>query len=46
MAALAAKAIDAGVLQRVATEVVVGKGYYPLLNMHQAKPYPNTGLTV
>ncbi|HMA79291.1 MAG TPA: ABC transporter substrate-binding protein [Candidatus Binatia bacterium] len=47
MAALEAKAIDAGMLQRVATKVMVGKGYYPLLNMHQAKiPYQNTGLTV
>ncbi|MGE5218860.1 MAG: hypothetical protein ACM3SP_17835, partial [Chloroflexota bacterium] len=42
-----AKAIDGGMLQRVATKVMVGKGYYPLLNMHQAKiPYQNTGLTV
>ncbi|MGE5216979.1 MAG: ABC transporter substrate-binding protein, partial [Chloroflexota bacterium] len=45
MAALDAKAIDGGMLQRVATKVMVGKGYYPLLNMHQAKiPYQNTGL--
>jgi ABC-type nitrate/sulfonate/bicarbonate transport system substrate-binding protein len=33
MAALEAKAIDAGMLQRVATKVMVGKGFYPLLNM-------------
>ena len=33
MAALETKAIDAGMLQRVATKVMVGKGYYPLLNM-------------
>ena len=47
MAALEAKAIDAGMLQRVATKVMVGKGYYPLLNMLKAKiPYQNTGLTI
>ena len=47
MAALEAKAIDAGMLQRVATKVMVGKGFYPLLNMLQAKiPYQNTGLTI
>jgi len=47
MAALESKAIDAGMLQRVATKIMVGKGYYPLLNMLQAKiPYQNTGLTV
>ena len=47
MVALETKAIDAGMLQRVATKVMVGKGYYPLLNMLQAKiPYQNTGLTV
>jgi ABC-type nitrate/sulfonate/bicarbonate transport system substrate-binding protein len=47
MAALEAKAIDAGMLQRVATKVMVGKGYHPLLNMLQAKiPYQNTGLTI
>lgn len=47
MAALESKAIDAGMLQRVATKVMVGKGYYPLLNMVQSKvPYQNTGLTV
>ena len=47
MVALETKAIDAGTLQRVATKVMVGKGYYPLLNMLQAKiPYQNTGLTV
>ena len=47
MAALEAKAIDGGMLQRVATKVMVGKGYYPLLNMLQAKiPYQNTGLTI
>ena len=47
MAALESKAIDAAMLQRVATKIMVGKGYYPLLNMVQAKiPYQNTGLTV
>lgn len=47
MIALENKAIDAGMLQRVATKVMTGKGYYNLLNMHAAKtPYQNTGLTV
>jgi len=47
MAALEAKAIDAGMLQRVATKVMMGKGFYPLLNMLQAKiPYQSTGLTI
>ena len=47
MAALEAKAIDAGMLQRVATKVMIGKGYYSLLNMLQSKiPYQNTGLTI
>ena len=47
IAALESKAIDAGMLQRVATKVMVGKGYYPLLNMVQSKiPYQNTGLTI
>jgi ABC-type nitrate/sulfonate/bicarbonate transport system substrate-binding protein len=47
MAALEAKAIDAGMLQRVATKVMLAKGYFPLLNMLQAKiPYQNTGLTI
>ena len=47
VAALESKVIDAAMLQRVATKVMVGKGYYPLLNMLQAKiPYQNTGLTV
>jgi len=47
MAALEAKAIDAGMLQRVATKVMMGKGFYPLLNMLQAKiPYQATGLTI
>ena len=47
MAALETKAIDAGMLQRVATKVMVGKGYHPLLNMVQSKiPYQNTGLTI
>jgi ABC-type nitrate/sulfonate/bicarbonate transport system substrate-binding protein len=47
MAALESKAIDAAMLQRVATKVMLGKGYYPLLNMTQAKiSYQNTGVTV
>jgi NitT/TauT family transport system substrate-binding protein len=47
MAALESKAIDAAMLQRVATKIMVGKGYNPLLNMVQAKiPYQNTGVTV
>jgi len=47
MMALENKAIDAGMLQRVATKVMTAKGFYNLLNMHSAKiPYQNTGLTV
>jgi ABC-type nitrate/sulfonate/bicarbonate transport system substrate-binding protein len=47
MAALESKAIDAAMLQRVATKVMTSKGYYPLLNMNQAKiPYQNTGLAM
>jgi len=47
MAALESKAIDAAMLQRVATKVMVGKGFYPLLNMNKAKiPYQNTGLAM
>jgi NitT/TauT family transport system substrate-binding protein len=47
MAALESKAIGAAMLQRVATKIMVGKGYNPLLNMVQAKiPYQNTGVTV
>jgi len=47
MAALETKAIDAAMLQRVATKVMTSKGYYPLLNMNQAKiPYQNTGLAM
>ena len=47
MVALENKAIDAGMLQRVATKIMTGKGYYNLLNMHASKlPYQNTGLTV
>lgn len=47
MAALEAKAIDAAMLQRVATKVMTSKGFYPLLNMNQAKiPYQNTGLAM
>jgi len=47
MVALENKAIDAGLLQRVATKIMTGKGYFNLLNMHASKlPYQNTGLTV
>jgi len=47
MAALDAKAIDAAMLQRVATKAMTGKGFYNLLNMHAAKiHYQNTGLAV
>ena len=47
MAALDNKAIDVGMLQRVATKVMTGKGFNNLLNMHAAKiQYQNTGLTV
>ena len=47
MAALEAKAIDAAMLQRVATKVMTSKGFYPLLNMNQAKiAYQNTGLAM
>src|SRR5256886_2312122 len=47
MAALESKAIDAAMLQRVATKAMTAKGYYPLLNMNQAKiPYQNTGLAM
>lgn len=47
MAALENKAIDAGMLQRVATKLMVAKGYNPLLNMLQAKiHYQNTGLAM
>lgn len=47
MAALEAKAIDAAMLQRVATKTMTAKGYYPLLNMQKSKvPYQNTGLSM
>ncbi|HYY24777.1 MAG TPA: ABC transporter substrate-binding protein, partial [Candidatus Udaeobacter sp.] len=47
MAALEGKAIDAAMLQRVATKVMTSKGYFSLLNMNQAKiPYQNTGLAM
>jgi ABC-type nitrate/sulfonate/bicarbonate transport system substrate-binding protein len=47
MGALEAKAIDAAMLQRVATKVMTSKGFYSLLNMNQAKiPYQNTGLAM
>ena len=47
MAALENKAIDAGMLQRVATKIMTGKGFYNLLDMHAAKiHYQNTGLAM
>jgi ABC-type nitrate/sulfonate/bicarbonate transport system substrate-binding protein len=45
MAALEAKGLDAAMLQRLPTKIMVGKGYTPLLNLNQAKiPYQNTVL--
>lgn len=45
VAALEKKAIDAAMLQRLATKVMVGKGYNPLLSLSKAKiPYQNTVL--
>ena len=45
VAALEQKALDAAMLQRLATKIMVGKGYTPLLNLNQAKiPYQNTVL--
>lgn len=45
VAALERKGIDAAMLQRLATKVMVGKGFTPLLNLNQAKiPYQNTVL--
>ena len=45
MAALEQKALDAAMLQRLATKTMIGKGYPQLLNMNQAKiPYQNTVL--
>ncbi len=47
MLALENKAIDAAMLQLVATKVMTAKGYYQLLNMYKSKiPYQNTGLTI
>ena len=47
MAALENKAIDAGMLQRVATKIMTAKGFHNLLNMHAAKiHYQNTGLAM
>ena len=45
MAALEQKALDAAMLQRLATKTMLAKGYTQLLNMTQAKiPYQNTVL--
>jgi NitT/TauT family transport system substrate-binding protein len=47
MAALEAKAIDAAMLQRVATKTMTAKGFFPMLNMQKSKvPYQNTGLSM
>lgn len=45
MAALERKAIDAAMLQRLATKTMLAKGYTQLLNLNDAKiPYQNTVL--
>ncbi|MBI4528841.1 MAG: ABC transporter substrate-binding protein [Deltaproteobacteria bacterium] len=45
MAALEQKALDAAMLQRLATKTMLNKGYTQLLNLNQAKiPYQNTVL--
>jgi NitT/TauT family transport system substrate-binding protein len=45
MAALEQKGLDAAMLQRLPTKVMLGKGYTGLLNLNQAKvPYQNTVL--
>jgi ABC-type nitrate/sulfonate/bicarbonate transport system substrate-binding protein len=45
MAALEAKGLDAAMLQRLPTKIMLGKGYTGLLNLNQAKvPYQNTVL--
>ena len=45
MAALEQKALDAAMLQRLATKTMLKKGYSQLLNLNQAKiPYQNTAL--
>jgi NitT/TauT family transport system substrate-binding protein len=45
VAALERKAIDAAMLQRLATRLMLGKGYTALLDLHAAKiPYQNNAL--
>lgn len=45
MAALEQKGLDGAMLQRLATKIMLSKGYTPLLNLNQAKiPYQNTVL--
>ena len=45
MAALEQKGLDAAMLQRLPTKIMLAKGYTQLLNMNQAKiPYQNTVL--
>ncbi len=45
VAALEQKGLDAAMLQRLATKIMLSKGYTPLLNLNQAKiPYQNNVL--
>jgi len=45
VAALEQKGLDAAMLQRLATKLMVGKGYTPLLDLYQSKiPYQNNAL--
>lgn len=45
VAALEQKGLDAAMLQRLATKIMLAKGYTPLVNLNQAKiPYQNTVL--
>jgi hypothetical protein len=45
MAALEQKGLDGAMLQRLATKIMLSKGYFSLLNLNQAKiPYQNTVL--
>jgi NitT/TauT family transport system substrate-binding protein len=45
MAALEQRGLDAAMLQRLATKIMLAKGYTPLMNLNQAKiPYQNTAL--
>ena len=45
VAALEQKGLDAAMLQRLATKLMLGKGYTPLLDLNQARiPYQNNAL--